>query len=280
MLWSLIRIELTKAFRPKLVWVTLAVMAAALAIDYSLFFGFRHAPSAATSAFLLRWPGALTYALGFASGYSTFASWGTYALIVVVGVYVARDYAWRTLPLLLARGVARPTVLAVKLGTAALAALLVVACCLVVIGGLGALFSVWDRGLVDVGDVDVPRLLAGFGLTAYSMLPYAALAALLAVIGRSAAIAVGGPIALLAVLEAMIGSLLANLIPGMDRVAQYLPSGLAADLDAQNAAIAHLAIRHTALQPDPWLAALGIAAYTLVFSAAALIALRRQDLTT
>ena len=277
MLWNLLRQESRKLFRSRLLPTGLGVLVLVIAVEYSLFFAFR-ANMGGLRPYLV-WPGVLVYALNLASGFQTYTSYGTYLLIVLVGLGAAREYSWRTLHLWLGQGAPRALVLAAKLLLAVVQAALVVMACLLTVGGLGAIFAVASGGSAALDWSQVATLAASAGRAVYSMLPYAALTVLLAVLTRSVWGAIGGGLAFLAVVESSLLNLLPALGPGFARAVQYLPAGLAQALDGQDAALAHQAVAHTPVQPDPLVAAAAIAGYTLVFAGAAILAFRRQDLT-
>jgi signal transduction histidine kinase len=155
---QMLRMETTKTLRRPFVWIGLGVLAVAIAAFFALFFAFRgNIPPAGTA--LLYWPNSLIFALGYASGYASWTSYGTYLLIVVVGVGMAQEYSWRTLQLWLSHGVTRPVLLGAKFALAVVPALLIVLLCLVVIGGLSAIFSLTVHGTVNVGGVHTGELL-------------------------------------------------------------------------------------------------------------------------
>ena len=110
------------------------------------------------------------------------------------------------------------------------------------------------------------------------MLPYAALTLLLVVASRSMAVAVGGALATLAILETALANVFGLLGGTVAQVVQYLPSQLAVTLSAGNVGIEGAAPTYTAAQPSPLVAAIGIALYTLAFVGAALWLFWRQDL--
>jgi ABC-type transport system involved in multi-copper enzyme maturation permease subunit len=235
-------------------------------------------PSAARQT--LYWPASLQYGLEQATGFWAATSFGVLLTIVVVGVVTAREYSWRTWQLWLGRGISRPALVAAKLLVALVPAAIIALGCLVTIGGLSAAFSLADHGSVDVAGVDPLQLALSFGRTLYAMLPYAALAFLLAVVSRSAVFAVAGGLGFVLVVESALRDVLPLLGGGpLARVTQYLPAGLSAALNAQDAALAHLAPVSGPLQPDPGVAALAIAGYTLVLCGLALVAFSRQDLS-
>jgi ABC-type transport system involved in multi-copper enzyme maturation permease subunit len=279
MFWNLLRLEATKVFRPALLWIGLGGLAGLSGIFFTLFFAFRsNVPLAGREN--LYWPVSLVYGLAQATGFSPETSFGVLLTMIVVGVVTAREYSWRTWQLWLGHGVSRPAIVAAKLVAALAPAAVILLTCLVAIGGLSVVFSLVDHGSVDVSRVDPVQLALGFGRTLYAMLPYAALAFLLAVVSRSAVVAVGGGIGFVMVLETTFTNVLPLLGSGFARAVQYLPAGLSNALNAQDAALAHTAPTHGPFQPDPAVAAAGIAAYTLLFCGLALMAFRRQDLSS
>ena len=277
MFWNILHMESEKTFKRRLFWLGLLVLAALIAFFYTIFYAFRGSIPASGTQFLF-WPRGLIYALGYASGYASWTSYGTYLLITLVGVVTAQEYSWRTLQLWLSHGVPRSLLLAAKFLLSLLPALLIVFVCLLTVGGLSAVFSFQAHGIVNTRDVDVVQLVLSYLRTTYSMLPYAALTFMLAVMSRSAVMAVGGGLAFVAVAETALSNLLPLLGENFARIAQYLPSGLSSALNSQNYALAKMPIPQSALQPGPIAAVIGIALYTLVFCGIALWVFQRQDL--
>lgn len=274
----MLRIELQKTLGRRFPWIGLLVLAVLISFFYLLFFLFRGNIPASGTRFLY-WPDSLIYGLGYASGYASWTSYGTYLLIVLVGVSTAQEYGWRTLQLWLGHGVPRRTVLAAKLLLSLGLTVGIVLLCVLVVGALSAVFSLVVHGGVAFASVDPGQLLAGVARTVFSMLPYAALTFLLAVTTRSTLVAVGGAIAFVAVLETALLQILPHLGTVLDRIVQFLPAGLASALNAPNAAIAGATAVTTAAQPTPLQAAVGIAVYAVVLSALAFMVFERQDLT-
>jgi ABC-type transport system involved in multi-copper enzyme maturation permease subunit len=272
------RIELQKTLGRRFPWIGLLVLAVLISCFYLLFFLFRGNIPASGTRFLY-WPDSLIYGLESASGYTSWTSYGTYLLIVLVGVSTAQEYGWRTLQLWLGHGVPRRAVLAAKLLLSLGLAVGIVLFCLLVVGALSAVFSLIVHGGVAFANVNPGELLAGVARTVFSMLPYAALTFLLAVTTRSTLVAVGGSIAFAAVLETALLQILPHLGSVLDRIVQFLPAGLASALNAPNAAIAGATAVTTAAQPTPLQAAVGIAIYAVVFSGLAFLVFERQDLT-
>jgi ABC-type transport system involved in multi-copper enzyme maturation permease subunit len=274
----MLRIELQKTLGRRFPWIGVAVLVALMSFFYVVFFLFRSNIPASGTRFLY-WPDSLIYGLGYASGYASWTSYGTYLLIVLVGVSVGQEYGWRTLQLWLGHGVSRRTVLAAKMLLSLGLAVGIVFLCVLVVAAISAVFSLVVHGGVAFASVDPGQLAAGVARTVFSMLPYAALTFLLAVATRSTLVAIGGSIAFVAVLETALLQILPHLGGALDRIVQFLPAGLSSALNAPNAAIAGASAVTTASQPTPLQAAVGIAIYAVVLSGLAFIVFERQDLT-
>jgi ABC-type transport system involved in multi-copper enzyme maturation permease subunit len=272
------RIELQKTLGRRFAWIGVAVLVALMSFFYVLFFLFRGNIPASGTRFLY-WPDSLIYGLGYASGYASWTSYGTYLLIVLVGVSAAQEYGWRTLQLWLGHGVSRRTVLAAKMLLSVGLAVGVVFLCVLVVAVISAVFSLAVHGGVAFASVNPGQLVAGVARTVFSMLPYAALTFLLAVATRSTLVAIGGAIAFVAVLETALLQILPHLGAQLDRLVQFLPAGLSSALNAPNAAIAGATAVTTLFQPTPPQAAVGIAIYVAVLCGLAFLIFERQDLT-
>ena len=272
------RIELQKTLGRRFAWIGVAVLVALMSFFYVLFFLFRGNIPASGTRFLY-WPDSLIYGLGYASGYASWTSYGTYLLIVLVGVSAAQEYGWRTLQLWLGHGVSRRTVLAAKMLLSVGLAVGVVFLCVLVVAAISAVFSLAVHGGVAFASVNSGQLVAGVARTVFSMLPYAALTFLLAVATRSTLVAIGGAIAFVAVFETALLQILPHLGVELDRLVQFLPAGLSSALNAPNAAIAGAAALTTASQPTQLQAAVGIAIYAAVLGGLAFLIFERQDLT-
>ncbi|MGH7759885.1 MAG: ABC transporter permease subunit [Candidatus Dormibacteraceae bacterium] len=270
--------EVAKLFGRPLFSVGLVVLAVVMALFYLLFFLFRSNIPASGTRFLY-WPDSLIYGLGYASGYASWTSYGTYLLIVLVGVGTAQEYSWRTLQLWLGHGIGRRTVLCAKFAVSLIPAVAIVVACLVVVGAVSAVYSLADHGTVAVGKVHVDALLLSALRTLFSMLPYAALTFLIAVVTRSTVLAVAGGVGFVAVIETALLQTLPHLGGTLDRVVQFLPSGLSSALNGQNAAIAGAAPITAGDQPSALVAAIGIGIYTVILCGLALLVFERQDLT-
>lgn len=216
---------------------------------------------------VLTWPGGLVTALQLSSTMSTFL------LIILVGTLTGQEYSWRTLQLWLSHGIARPLLLVVKLLVLCVPLLLMVLVSLCASAVVTALLSLMMHGVLPMRQVNVGEVVLGMLRTCYALLPYTALTFMLAVVGRSPLVAVGGGLMYVAVIEPILMSLF-----GL-RILVYLPGGLMRTFLSQNTAIIANAAQSTPLPVSPAVSAIGIALYTVIFCGIAVWAFQRQDLT-
>lgn len=269
------RLEMSKTYRRPLPWVSLIVITIIIMFISTMLFAFVSRGSIRT---FLVWPGSFVNGLNYAIGFATWSSYGTYALIVLVGTVTAQEYAWGTLRLWLSQGISRSLLFWTKCLVALLSALLIVAVCMLSIAALSIIFSFQAHGSLNVQDLDLPQLGLAYLRTTYSLLPYIALTLFVAIVSRSIVASIVVGIAIIAVFESAIGLIAPLLGNTFVRIANFLPSRLATALSYQNYALAHQPIPQDALLPSPPLAALCIALYTLFFFALAFFVLQRQDL--
>jgi ABC-type transport system involved in multi-copper enzyme maturation permease subunit len=277
---NMLLIEHKKLFGRAILWIELALIAVGVLAINGLFFFISRVDESEMTAQLqqtLIWPDGLTQSVGLAAG----PSLGGMLIVVLVGAITAQEYTWRTLQLWLSRGVPRSTFLAAKFVALLLPALLLVMVPLLVGGVTTAVFSQILLGHVPVEAVDWGHLALLTLATAYSLLPYAGLAFLLAVATRSTIVAVGGGLAYVLLLEGITVQMLAFAGGALAEVGRYLPAGLAqgllalqggmtVEVDGQMApAVQYL---------DPAWAAVGIALYSIVFVSLSIVIFRRQDL--
>lgn len=172
--------------------------------------------------------------------------------VVLIGTWMAQEYNWRTLPLLLSRGVQRVPWLLSRVGAALLPLLLAMAIPFGMAWVIEIIYSPQVPELMRRAEADLLWL---FGKLVLGMLPYLALALLLGVLTRSVALAVGVPL-----FSALIAE---NLLDAFwPQAAQYLPTML----------------KDALLQTGNLEYAAGLAGYTILFVMLATLRLRTQDL--
>ena len=289
MVVHLLSLENTKLTRRAMLWIEiglLALVTVAMFLGmYAAYSGPMQADPAAKQeqdivAGYITWPGALLQTLSLAGT----SGLGGLMLIVLVGAVAAQEYTWRTLHVLISRGVPRTTLLAAKFLVLLVPVTLFVVVTLLIGALLTALFTLQIRGGIDLAQIDFGALALAGLRTMYTLLPYGALTFMLAVVTRSTVAAIGGGLGYALLLEVVVMQIL-SLIGGVfGQIWKYLPAGLSSSVLSLNrvTVLSGLAANGEPTASgmvDPNLAAVGIALYVLVFFGIALWAFRRQDLT-
>jgi ABC-type transport system involved in multi-copper enzyme maturation permease subunit len=286
MFWNLFRIEQTKLLKRAMLWIEIGLLALLVVVfQLMLFVALRSTPASAQFPEEVRaqlqemvtWPLGLNTVLSFAGGNSL----GGLLLVVLVGAITGQEYTWRTLHLWLSHGASRAGLLAAKFVALLLPMALIVLTPVLVGGLLTAYFTVTLNGALNPADVDFGQLALDIARTAYTLLPYAALAFLLAVVTRSTVAAIGGSLAYSMLIEGILMQILQFISGTIAKITIYLPAGLAVGVmggpAGQVSVNGQTAASLVYLDPGP--AALGIALYTILFVGLAMWAFRRQDLT-
>lgn len=279
-------IEQTKLMRRPLPWILLAVLAGAIvlitAVNYLVLNNsFGQEMGMDMTAEIRRqitWPGSLFNALAIAGG----SALGGFLVVILSGTTMAQEYTWRTLQQWLGRGVPRPVFLAAKFAALLLPILLMVLVPLLVGGALTALFTIQLNGSLGFDQVAWSNVALRALATAYTLLPYAALTFLLAVATRSTVAAVGIGVAFALLLEGIILQMGALFSAVLARLTLYLPAGLSQSL-LQSQRLVQVSVDGEPVVSgaellSPAVAFAGIAVYTLLFLALAMVVFRRQDL--
>lgn len=175
-----------------------------------------------------------------------------FVFVVLIGSWTAQEYNWRTLPLLLSRGVRRVPWLLSRFAAALGPLLLAMAIPFGLAGLAELLYSPEVPALMRRAGAELPQLFGGLVL---GVLPYLALSVLMGVFTRSVALAVGVPLFSGLVVESILNAF-------WPQVGRYFPTPLGDSL----------------LQTGDPLYAAGLAGYTMLFVLLASLGLRRQDL--
>jgi ABC-type transport system involved in multi-copper enzyme maturation permease subunit len=283
MLWNLYLNENIKLFRRSLYWVGLAILAAFQLAILGLFFAVIKIPALsqtqtpeilASIQSSLSWPAAFYSALQLSG---TSIGVGGLLALVLVGVVVAQEYPWRTLNLVVGRGIPRSRILAAKILSIFTALTGWMAILMAVVGVVTAILTrligaEWNPGGTNFADlgISILRVILALG-------PYVALAFCLAVATRSMVAAIGVVAGFSLIVEPLIVQLFTIMGGGMSRVAAYLPMMLSMTLLKANGQTMMVTAPGAM---DPTAAAAVIAAYTGVFLLAAFLIFRRQDLSS
>jgi ABC-type transport system involved in multi-copper enzyme maturation permease subunit len=281
MFWQMVNIEHSKIFKRAILWIELALLALiVIAINGIMFAVLKGGSAGADSGIeqILTWPDAFIASLSISAG----PNLGGLMIIVLVGALVAQEYTWGTLQMWISRGVPRPLFLGAKFAAVLLPALLIVLTPLVIGGLVSAVFSLILLGGIPFGQVAWGQLGLDTILYTYSLLPYAALAFLLAVASRSTVVSIGGGLAYVLLLEGIALQLIGSVLGGIwAQIGTYLPGGLAKGLLSLNSGLTvQVGDGPGPVTPflEPGYAALGIGLYVVVLVAVAILIFRRQDL--
>jgi ABC-type transport system involved in multi-copper enzyme maturation permease subunit len=286
MLVNAFRMEWTKVFRRRMTWVLVGILVLLLVGFYLIVY------AAAQEAFsdpeaspgtvedlqgMLCWPQAFTTLLGLAGG----AGLGGLMLVVLAGAMTAQEYSWRTTHLWLSRGLPRSAFLIAKFATLVIAALLVVLVAVLVVSPLTAWFTQQLTGSLNLADLDLVEMGLSILRTAYTILPYAGLTFLVAILTRSTTAAIAAGLTYALVLENIVVQLLGLTGGVWADIARYAPGSLAAALMQPNLHLVEVDLGSgvNAGLLGPWAAAGGIGLYTAAFLGLSLWAFRRQNLT-
>lgn len=290
MFWQMITIEQTKLTRRTMFWVELALVISLILIMFGTLFSVqRSLTSGAISDsshirvegvddphemdILLTWPG------GIINTFSAISGLGAILLIILAGAMTAQEYTWRSFSLWLSRGVPRAVVLLAKfviiVGMAVLITVTAVFIGTLITAGL----SRYYLGQVPFAAVNWSAWVTNIFITTYAMLPYAALAMLLAILSRSTVVAIGVGLSFAAVVESLLAQILPLLGGTWNTIAQYLPANLAVTLGNLRQTVATgTTVSQVTNGMTPGTAAIVVALYLFVLIGSALVAFQKQDL--
>jgi ABC-2 type transport system permease protein len=201
---------------------------------------------------------------------------GSVMLIVFAASHVGTEFGWGTLRTLLAHGAGRGAFLGAKVLSLALFAAL-----LVFLGATAAIvgsYVVSAIAATDASGLDLGAIANSAARTYYTVLPYMALAALIAVWSRSAGAGIAAGLVVYFT-EGLVAQLLVSLNREFANIVNY---GLSRNAGALiRAAAGTTSVRDPAAValPDQGQAALVLATYTIVFVAVAFWRLRTRDVT-
>jgi ABC-type transport system involved in multi-copper enzyme maturation permease subunit len=258
--------EQTQVLKRRLFWLSLAALAGLMVLIFvGSYVTYETQPDEREIDFML-WPAAPV------AIFEMTTQIGVLILAVLVGAPVAQSSSWRTMHLWLSRGVPRTVLMLAKFGALLLPVLAIVLTALVA-GGIATTFiTLQINGTVSFSQIDMVQLALSVLRTGYTLLPYAALTLLLAVVSRSTA----GTIGVVVAYNLLVESLLPLSI------LKYLPAGLASSVRALNQMVVQGAAPNAEAASQLFSvgqASIGIALYTLMLLVVALWAFRRQDLT-
>ncbi len=284
---QLARIEARKLFGRMLVWTEIGILAFLVVIVHvALIVTLQNPdpgqiPPAAREALrhMFYWPQALNNALTLANG----GELGGMFVVVLVAAFVAQEYTWHTVHLWLSRGVPRARYLLAKFAAVFPALGLLVLTALVAGAAITGVYTYTSQGALPLAEIDLLTLARNMVYMLITLLPYAALALLLAVVSRSTTVTIGIGLGYTLVVENMLVELLTLVSPGAARVARYTPTMLAKSLAQAASTSAQVQVglqtpSAISLVEPTWAAAL-LCLYAVGLTALAVWWFRRQDVT-
>ena len=284
MFWQMVAVEQKKLTRRKILWIELAMMAAAAVFIPLVIYLASQSDGSGNLVIttdgpveeMIAWPLALRLGIDLASG----GGLGGLLIVILIGTLTAQEYGWRTMQLWLSNGISRPVLLLAKFTAVLLPSLLLVLAPFVAGALTTAVFTQNLQGSLPFAQVDWWQAALSIGRTAFTLLPYAALTFFLAVISRSTVVAIGGGLAYAMLIEGVLVQLLTFVGGTWAKIGQYLPAGLSNSLAALNrvSASSGTGLVTQAEGVSMATAVPGIALYTLLFVGLAIFAFRRQDL--
>lgn len=291
MLYQLIQIEQRALWQRRMVWGMVAVMAVMILLVFGgtyfaktqLESGNANNPDSniridAESAQVVE--DNLVWPAGVSNSVVVGGTVGTFLLVILVGAVMGQAYTWRTVSLWLSRGVPRPLYLLGKFTAVILTTLILLAIATALGAFISGGFHLSLRGDLPFNAIDWGILLAALFTTTATILPYAAFVLLLAVVSRSAIVAIGGGLAYTLLIEPLLLQFLPLLGERWQAMTRYLPGGL-------NATIQQLVPQLDAAAPALVTAEGGlsigsalvwIVGYTAVFLTLSLAIFQKQDL--
>ncbi len=209
-------------------------------------------------------------------GISLVSGIGSVMLIVFAASHVGSEFGWGTLRTLLAHGAGRATFLAAKLLSIAGFGVL-----FIFVGVIAAIIGSYLATTIAAGDtsgLDLGAISTAAAKGYYTFLPYMALAALIAVVSRSAGAGIAAGL-IVYFTEGLVASLLVQLNKDFANIVNYGLSRNASALTRVAVTTSASPETNFAALPGEGQAAIVLAMYTVLFVALAYWRLRTRDVT-
>ena len=274
---KLIGVELFKIRKRRMTWILLAVLIVFFCIVSMSQYAYFEAEKVS-----------FQFPHLFAMIFSTGLGIGTILLIILVGSTVGNEYRWGTVGQMLTRRGARFYYLGAKLLALTIVALIGLVFSLIVGFILASIISFLLFGSISWDFISasfVWELVLMFGRTAFTLLPYMLLAAVFAIIGRSALVGVAGGLVYYFV-EAIASGGLSQVSGWTGSIPDYLMSHNVYaiislnQLNGEAPGVGPMGVVGIPTQlPSTLQAAVTLLIYCLVFLAISFYLFRKQDLT-
>lgn len=228
----------------------------------------------------LRWPQGFLGGLAFVGG----SGLGGLFVVVLAAALSGQEYTWRTVHLWLSRGVGRGAYLLSKVVVLSAALLLLALTAFLAGAAATGAYTLHASGSLPWHALPWGKAAVGVLAATLSLVPYAALALLIAILTRSTLAAVGFGVGYNLLVENMAAKVLMLVSPQAARITRYLPAMLGQSLlqgvaPGTEVSVGVTGQSGTTALLSPAAAALLLAAYTLAALAIAWWAFRRQDIS-
>jgi hypothetical protein len=269
-----------KLFKSKIFWAELAIISGLIAVMMSGIFVARMlgilSHNSTLLDLMLTWPESINFSLNMLTG----QSFGALLVILMVSLFVAREYSWRTFSLSQWQGIPRGMTMAAKLLVMILAVFLLTVCALMVGMLISGIFTLILTGNLPLAELEIGEIGLSVLKTTYALFPQIALAMMLGILTRSTAWSLGIGIGYTLLIEGPIVRILTLLVGGWPaEIVQWLPGALSnAIINVNQTMQLSAAIEGGVHYPAMIPAVIGIGLYTLIFFGLASIEFINQDL--
>jgi hypothetical protein len=280
MLKNAVHLEMRKLFKSKFFWAELAIISGIVILMMSGIFVARMVGILSHNSTLLdlmlTWPESINFSLNMLTG----QSFGALLVILMVSLFVAREYSWRTFSLWQWQGVPRGVTMVAKLLVIILAVFFLTLSVLIVGSFISGLFTLILTGNLPFAELDLIQIGLNVLRTTYALFPQIALTMLLAILTRSTAWSLGIGIGYTLLIEGPVVRIFTMLIGGWPaEIVQWLPGALAnAIMNVNKTMQLSSAIEGGVQYPAMLPAIIGVGIYTLIFFGLASIEFINQDL--
>jgi len=279
---SLLRSELFRLSRRRMPVVMLLILMALIALLYLLFWSVVHAPQRGSSASSLNdLHNSLRIGEVRSTGLGLVQQFGAVMVVILSASIIAAEYGWGTIRFLVPRSTGREPLITAKLISLLLYTIVIVLAGYLIAAVASTLVTAADGLDSSLGPDFTAHSLASLGRTIFAMLPYLAIAFVVALWTRSTAAGISVGLAVL-FLEGIITGLIGNA----GGVVKHLPELLLARnvqavMHANSAGIANsVSSRNQTDLPNIWQATGVLALYTAVCVVLAYVRFRRADITS
>jgi ABC-type transport system involved in multi-copper enzyme maturation permease subunit len=274
---DLLRSELFRLRHRWMPFVLVAILAAVIVVFYVLLWTVLQTEEAGSEAADLR--ASLRLAAIRDAGLSLAYQFGSVLLVILASSLIATEYGWGTIRTLLPRASSRTGFFAAKLLTIGVFAIVLMIGGFLASLGASALITTLEDLPRGFGPNVVSETALAIGRNIFAMLPYAALAFMVSLWGKSSAAGISVGLVVL-LLEGLVSALFDALGDPFDRLPGALLGENASAIMALNNTGTTDSFAPPSGLPDPWQAAAILTAYIVLFLGLAFWRFRTRDVTS